>query len=198
MRFLTSLCIVLFAGLQAFSQSPALTITVSNDSVLLGNIIVVTFSVENTSKDKVLFPDFDGFNQVSGPNVSTSMRIVNGQVSQSASYTFYLEPLEIGDAYIEPASLETDDGYLETAPQLIRVYPNPDGIIQQPNRQQRNPSMFGDDFFKDDFFPMSPFRNVDPFKGGLFDELFNHSKIAPFQRDSTVVEQPKKRKTTRI
>ena len=193
MRLLILLSIILLSSIYAFSQSPTFTISVSSDSVLLGNKIAVTFSVKNALGDAMQFPDFIGFDKLSGPNVSTSMSIMNGQMSQSASYTFYLEPLEVGDAYIEPAGLETNEGYLETLPQLIRVYPNPDGIIQQPNNQQR-PSMFGDDFFGNDFFQMRPFGDS-PFQGGFFNDLFNDR--SPLQRD-TIIQQPKKRKTTRI
>lgn len=188
MRILITSSIILLSSIHAFSQTPTFTISVSSDSVLLGNMIAVTFSVENASGNAMQFPDFIGFDKLSGPNVSTSMSIMNGQMSQSASYTFYVEPLEVGDAYIEPAGLETSEGYLETLPQLIRVYPNPDGIIQQPNSLQRS-SIFGDDFFQ-----MRPFGE-NPFQGGFFNDLFNGR--APLQRD-TIIQQPKKRKTTRI
>ncbi len=187
MRQLSTLIFILCCGFQAFSQSASFAISVSSDSVLLGNVIAVTFSLDNSEGEDVSFPDFVDFSTVSGPNVSSSMSIMNGQVSQSISYTFYLEPLNVGDAYIEPASIKTNEGYLETLPQLIKVYPNPDGIIQSPNT--RRPDVFGNDFFKND-----PFDD-EFFQGGVFKDLFMNP--APVQPD-TIIQQPKKRKTTRI
>lgn len=194
MRKLSSLIFILFCGFQAFSQSATFTINVSNDSVLLGNMIAVTFSLENISGDELEFPNFEGFSKVSGPNTSSSMSIMNGEVKQSMSYTFYLEPQNVGDAYIEPASVKTKDGYLETMPYLIKVYPNPDGIIQKPNTMSRQLNMFGDDPFGSDFFNNDSFGN-DFFQGGMFENLFSDPRLI---QPDTIAPQPKKRKTTRI
>ena len=115
-------------------------------------------------------------------------------MSQSMSYTFYLEPLTLGDTYIEPASIRTDEGYLETLPFWVKVYPNPEGIIQQPNNNQGRSSFFGNDPFENDFFRSNPFEDGF-FQDGMLNDLFLNP--VPLQPD-TITTQPKKRKTTRI
>ncbi len=128
------------------------TVEISSDSVLLGNYIEVKFTIENTAVKNFEAPNFEGFSIVSGPNQSSSMRIINGQVSQSISYSYYLEPNDIGNYYIQPAFVDTGEEILESAPIEVLVADNPDGIIQQP--RQNSPNDFFNDFFE---------RNRSPF-----------------------------------
>jgi hypothetical protein len=189
----------------AWSQSPAFTVTVSNDSVLLGNVTVVRFDLENINGSDFHFPDFAGF-QVNGPSVSTQMNIVNGQVNQRTSYTYYLEPLDIGEYYIEPASVETEAGFLETEPVPIQVYPNPDNIIQPPSPSSRQPFLnFGNPWMDGDTDGRSPFGR-DPFGNDFFNDRFFEDffqgmpglQMPALPPRDSLLQHPKKRKTTRI
>lgn len=103
---------------------------VSTDTILLGNVIQVTF-VANNVAGKFEAPRFENLQVISGPNTSTSMSMVNGDVSQRASYTYILNSDDIGAFVIPPAYLDTADGALETEPIEIFVVPNPEGIIEQ-------------------------------------------------------------------
>jgi len=133
-----------------YAQEAKFTVAVSTNSVLLGNYIEVTFNLENAVMEEFQAPVFEGFRIISGPNQSSSFSMMNGKVTQSASYTYYLEPKDIGNYYIAPASVDTGESILETAPIEILVAPNPDGIIQNPQPQN---DVFGDDFFgRNDFF----------------------------------------------
>lgn len=127
-------------------QSPKFTVNVSTDSVLWGNPFKVTFSIENAPGAQFEAPDFPDFYIVSGPSMSSSFSLINGVSTQSASYTYFLEPKAIGVFYIQPASIETGGEVLETLPVQIKVAPNPDNIKQEP---ERNTSRFG--FGWDDF-----------------------------------------------
>lgn len=131
------------ACLFAFAQDATFSVTVSSDSVLLGNYIQVSFLLEHANAQHFDPPTFEGFDVISGPNTSSSMSIVNGVMSQSLSYTYYVQPRDIGNYYVTPASITTEKKVLETAPIEIMVLPNPDGIIQQP-QQRKSPRM---DFF---------------------------------------------------
>ena len=115
------------------AQSPKFTVEVSSDTVLLGNYFELKFTIENTSATGFEVPDLHEFNVIGGPNTSSSMSIINGQVSQSASYTYYLEPTDIGVYTIKPAYLTTGEVALETPPIDIIVVPNPEGIVKQPH-----------------------------------------------------------------
>ena len=115
------------------AQSPKFTVEVSSDTVLLGNYIEVKFTVENAPAQSFEAPDLNAFRMVGGPNTSTSMSVVNGEVSQSASYSYYLEPPDIGTFTIPPAYVMAGDAALETFPIDIIAIPNPEGIIQRPH-----------------------------------------------------------------
>jgi len=117
----------------SLAQSPKFTVSVSSDTVLLGNYFEVKFTIENSTASGFDAPDLHEFNVIGGPNTSSSMSITNGEVSQSASYTYYLEPGDIGVYTIKPAYLTTGEVALETPPIDIIVIPNPEGIIQRPH-----------------------------------------------------------------
>lgn len=157
-------CVAFMMGSHLMAQDgPKFTMEVSSDSVLMNNYFTVAFSLENAEGTNFLPPTFDEFEVVSGPNTSSSMSIMNGQVSQKVTYTYYLRPREIGNYYIEAASIESEEGVLETLPREVIVLPNPDGIIQQP--QPRSESFN----FDMDGFNMSPFFGPDMKMEGMED-----------------------------
>jgi hypothetical protein len=131
-----TITVLLFFAAHA-QQTPKFTATVSSDSILLGNYFEVQFELKDGKGKNFQTPSFTAFDVVGGPNQSSSMRIINGEVTQSMSFTFYLEPKETGNFYIEPASIEVDGKVLETQPLQVIVVPNPDGVIQRPQGQER-------------------------------------------------------------
>lgn len=128
------------ASLQA-QEGARFTVEVSTDSILFGNYFKVTFSLENAKGGEFSAPDFSEFHVVSGPNQASSMSIVNGEVTQSISYAYYLEPKDIGNFYIEPASVAVGNEIMETQPIEIMVVPNPEGIKQNPNGRRQGLQM---------------------------------------------------------
>ena len=168
------------------------TVEVSTDSILFGNYFEVKFILENANGNGFEAPDFSQhFKVVSGPNFSSSFSMMNGNMTQSQTITYYLEPKEIGAYYILPASVDTGDKVLETAPLEVLVVPNPDGIQQTPSSQRRP---FGFDW------------GGDPFN---FDFDFSSPKIPKWRESDQPEELPappqperepakKKRKTIRI
>ena len=137
-----------FASLWAQENPSKFMVEVSTDSVLMGNYFEVKFTLENASGQNFEPPAFEDFNVVSGPNQSSNFTVVNGEMSQNISYTYYLEPLDIGSFYIQPASIETKDEVLETYPVEVFVLPNPDGIKQRPPQREDRHNLFDDYFGK--------------------------------------------------
>ena len=133
MKKLTLICAALFLANLAQSQDPKLSVELSSDTLLLGNYFELKFTIENAPSSAFEPPALTNFKLVGGPNTSTSMSIVNGDVSQSSSFTYYLEPIEIGSYTIEPAYVTIDENVIETPPIDIVVSPNPEGIIQEPH-----------------------------------------------------------------
>lgn len=66
-------------------------------------------------------PTFQGFKVLSGPNQSTSMQIINGSVSASISYSYYLTATDIGKFTIGSASIEYKGTKYSTEPITITV-----------------------------------------------------------------------------
>ncbi len=130
----------------AAQQAPKFKVEVSTDSVLWGNYFKVTYTLENAPGAQFETPAFPDFRIISGPNMSSSFSLVNGVSTQSVSYTYFLEPKEIGVFYIQPAFVETGGAVLETPPLQIKVAPNPDNIKQQPREDNSRFQFRWDDF----------------------------------------------------
>ncbi|MDX1476517.1 MAG: BatD family protein [Saprospiraceae bacterium] len=125
-------CALFFTGIVS-AQTPKFTVEVSSDTILLGNYFELKFTIENGSNARFDPPDLSSFRLIGGPNTSTSMSIINGEVSQSASYTYYLEPPDLGIYTVPPAYVTIGESVLETPPIDLTVSPNPDGVIQRPH-----------------------------------------------------------------
>jgi hypothetical protein len=160
------------------------TVQVSTDSILLGNYFEVKFTLENANGKNFEAPDFnEHFNVVSGPNFSTSMSMVNGDMTQSMTITYYLEPKETGAFYLLPASVEAGGKIIETAPLEVLVVPNPDGIKQTPPRKMES----------------FQFNWGSPFDGNFDFSFPELRELPPPPAKETPQTTPKKkRKTTRI
>jgi len=149
MRRLLILIGLFSAFLLTAQNNPVFKVEISTDSVLMDNYFEVKFILENADSRQFTPPSFEGFQVLAGPNTSSSMSLVNGDMSQSISYSYYLKPKDIGNYYIPPASIEIDGQVLESEPIEVTIHPNPDGIIQTPPRRKNSIfDPFDDDFFK--------------------------------------------------
>jgi hypothetical protein len=138
------------------AQEVVFKVEVSSENVLLDNTFEVRFTIENAGGDFEA-PDFEGFEVISGPNTSSSFSMVNGNVTQKASYTYRLRPVREGKMYIQPATFKTKNETLETEPLIVFVNPNPEGVIEHK----------GFDVGRDNAFPdmwQSKPRKADPLK----------------------------------
>ena len=148
--FLIAFCLS-FAGL-GFSQETSFTVSAQPDTLLIGNQLQVSFKLENGNSQDFTPPEFEGFTVVAGPNISSSMVMTNGAISQSITYSYFLDVEEVGVFFIPPAKIATEEGDLFTEPLEIVILPNPEGIIQKAPSSSRS---FGWD---SDFFRMPELR----------------------------------------
>lgn len=153
MKKLLFLTFYLCAGF-SLSAQPTFSVSLGTDSLLMGNKLKVSFSLKGGQGSNFTPPSFENFIIVGGPNHSTSMQIMNGEITQSTEITYYVEPLSTGVFYIEPASIEVDEQVLNTLPIEVIVHPNPAGIKQPADKGQ-------DDFFKQ-FDSFNPWEKVFP------------------------------------
>jgi BatD DUF11 like domain len=131
------------------------TMSMSSDTVGMNGTLEVTFTLENAQTKNFNPPNFDGF-AVQGPSTASSMSIMNGDMSQKISYTYYLTPKKEGNFVIGKATIETDGKKFETESKSVVVV----DYYETPKRrnQSRNP-FFNDD---DDFPRAFPREQVTP------------------------------------
>lgn len=134
----------------SWSQEQTFTVELSSDSVLLGNYIEVSFVCLNIDGN-FSAPSFEGMQIVGGPNQSSSMSSINGNVKKQMTYSYYIEPQELGEYYIAPATIETKSNAWETEPIKVIVKENPEGIIEKPSYSKQFNFEFGDIFGSDPF-----------------------------------------------
>ena len=140
-------------------KAPAFSAHLSQDSVLLGHYLKVTFTLENADGRSFVAPDFGPEIEVlSGPNSSSSFSMINGESTQKTSYHYLIRPTTTGLFTVPPARIEADGKALSTPPVEFRVYPNPDDLPQ--------PSMNEEDHFFEidlgDMFQGFPFPQPMP------------------------------------
>ena len=107
--YLIYLLLLFFTGV-VFPADVSLTSTVDKNQVGVNDQFVYTVEVSGTSANlpTPTFPSFENFTILSGPNTSTNIQFINGAMSSSNSYSFYLRPQKEGTFNIEAASLEVD------------------------------------------------------------------------------------------
>jgi len=138
------------------SQDISFTVEVTADTIYQGNAIKVKYTVENTQGDFVA-PELDEWVLIGGPNTSSQFSMINGSVTQSASYEYILQAPMEGRYMIPEASLNNGEEIITTEPVWITVLPNPDGIQvvpheygfrQQINHQKSNTPLSSQDSLK--------------------------------------------------
>jgi hypothetical protein len=111
--------LVLWANLLV-AQNVNFTAQVSSTQVAVGEQLQIDFSI-NANGDRFQAPNFNGFQVLSGPNVSQSMTSVNGNTSVSIGYSFILAAVKEGDYTIGPATIYVNGHISATRPIKIHV-----------------------------------------------------------------------------
>lgn len=110
-------------------KQASITVELSTDTVYLGNIVGVKYSIKNIEGD-FQPPEFQGMTLAGGPMVSSSFSMINGDVTQSASYEYLLHPEEEGEYIIPGAVVVNNEESYSSDQVVIYVVPNPEGITQ--------------------------------------------------------------------
>jgi hypothetical protein len=119
----------------SFSADISLNATVDKNQVGVNDRFLYTIEVTGTSTNlpKPIFPSFEGFTILSGPNTSTNIQLGTGGVRASNRYSFYLRPQREGKFNITPATLEVDDETLSSNSIQITVVKST--VSAQPQEQ---------------------------------------------------------------
>lgn len=123
-RVILSTIILLFATLQVMAQSVSLRAQAPS-MVEVGEKFRVQYSVNTQNVSKFDYPDFAGLQVLYGPSTSSSssIQIINGQMSQSSSYTYTFTVMaeKEGTVTIPPASVVADGKTVKSNSLKIQV-----------------------------------------------------------------------------
>lgn len=92
----------------------------SKSTVAVGERFQVAFEL-NTNGTGFKAPSFAGFDILSGPNQSTSMQFINGNMSQSLTYSFVLQATKEGTFTIPGAKIKVNGTEIESNELKITV-----------------------------------------------------------------------------
>lgn len=104
----------------AHADEIKLTAATNKNPVGVNEQFIVTFSV-NANVSGFQAPSFKDFNILSGPNQSTSMQFINGAMSQSISFTYYLQARAEGTFRIDPATVSINNSAIKSNSLSITV-----------------------------------------------------------------------------
>jgi hypothetical protein len=134
--------IAAFCGVSAFAQS--FTTSVSSNTVGVNEQLQVTFTFSGEDINGIKNfrpPDFKEFLTLSGPNQSTNMSIINGSVSGSRSFSYIIQPRQMGRATIGSASVDYKGKNYQTSPVKIDVVKGSPQQNQSRNQAQKDQSV---------------------------------------------------------
>ncbi|MES2566946.1 MAG: BatD family protein [Bacteroidota bacterium] len=144
----------------AVAQSPAFYAQVSKTRVAVGEVFQVAFTL-NGSGNNLVYPNLSDFDLYSGPNQSQSMSMVNGNISQSTTISFFIAARKEGKFTIGVATVMSGNQKLESKPIVIEVVKG-GGQQQQQGTQnaqaqpQQNPkaekNQYASEITNDDLF----------------------------------------------
>lgn len=99
--------LVIVCSISTFAQDVQLTASVNRNPVGENDQVIYTLEVSGSTSGfpEPKLPDFAGFRILGGPNVSTSVQIINGSMSSNKSYSVMLLPRKVGIFTIPAASI---------------------------------------------------------------------------------------------
>ncbi|MBI3521077.1 MAG: protein BatD [Bacteroidetes bacterium] len=111
---------LLFISSWANAQTPSFYAQVSKNRVAVGEVFQIAFTL-NGSGNNLVYPNLNDFDIYSGPNQSQSMSMVNGNISQSTTISFFMAAKKEGKFTIGIATVMAGGQKLETKPIVIEA-----------------------------------------------------------------------------
>jgi BatD DUF11 like domain len=127
----------------AFAQEAVLTASTSRTQVGVGEQFQISYSI-NGNGGNFRSPEMRDFAILSGPNQSSSMSFVNGNMSQSLSFSYILAAQKEGKFTIGPASIVVNGKTISSKSLTIEVVKNPAGSQNQNGQGRSQEQAAGD------------------------------------------------------
>ncbi|TAL59931.1 MAG: protein BatD [Bacteroidetes bacterium] len=123
---------------RGYTFAQKFTAAVSKNKVAAGEVFQLDFALTASGKNFTP-PSFADFNIYSGPNQSTSMQIVNGNMSQSITLSYYLSAKKEGTFTIPAAGITVGNNTIHSNPVTIEVLKG-NAAAGGQTQTQNNPS----------------------------------------------------------
>ncbi|MDV7186420.1 BatD family protein [Lutibacter sp. TH_r2] len=114
------LVFLMFASQFAIAQIEFKT-EVSKNKLGVNQRFRVEFKVNKQGADNFKAPAFTNFKIVGGPSSSVNQSWINGKSTYSQSYIYFIQPKNVGEYTIQPASIEYEGKTLKSNPVKITV-----------------------------------------------------------------------------
>jgi hypothetical protein len=118
------LCALFFLFIPLSAQDVTFSASVDRTSVGADEQFALEFVLSGAGMGggkNLKLPDLGKFMIISGPSQSSNVQIVNGSVSSSVTYSYVLQPREVGKFTIGAASIETGGKQYSSRPMEITV-----------------------------------------------------------------------------
>ena len=151
-------------GVLSQNYAQEFTASVNENTVADNERFQLTFTFSGKSINnlaKFSPPSFENFMILSGPNQSTSIQIINGAQSASLSYSFVVQPKNVGNFTIGSASIEQDGTTFKSDPIKITVVKGQD----KPRQQQQNGSEISESEISKNLYIRASVDKTRAFKG---------------------------------
>lgn len=129
-----AMALMLFVFSFAFLQAQKIQVQVSSSKVQVGVPFQIAFTV-NSTPSTYTPPNFKDFDIYSGPNQSSSMQYVNGNMSQSFSISFLIAAKHEGKLTIGPMQMVVNGQTIQSEPLKIEAVK---GNVSPQQQQQQS------------------------------------------------------------
>jgi hypothetical protein len=194
----------LLTGFSCFAQEEKTStffVEAAYDTIALNEQFELKFTLKNGKAIATFeLPALEGFQLLAGPMTSQSMSIINGDMTQSMSYSYILQPTSLGVYNILATSIETETGILLSEDIAIVVVEK----IEHPKENGSLNNAFNDPFksnpfFNDPFFnqEQNPRQGMDDMMKNL-DDMFKTLPPEYYSKPSPKEKPKKKEKVYKI
>ena len=129
----------------AWAQNPTFKVTADIDTVALDEFVMLTVTMTNCDPNTFKLPELAGFSLAGRPSTQSSMMMMNGKITSSATHTYHLLPTKSGKYTLDKLTVQTNDGKTLKADKIKLVvldkYRDPEAKnrFRQDNRQPTAP-----------------------------------------------------------
>lgn len=118
---LTYIWAFVLLSLTLWGQEATFTATVNKNNVGVNETFKITFTLTNADGRSFRPPSFANFNVVGGPEQGTTMQIVNGNMTRSSNFSYYLQPQQEGTYTIGAATIQVNGQAMNSNSVTIKV-----------------------------------------------------------------------------